>query len=128
MKTKVDFLNKTSVKRRLVNILIRHCGGWKSFQDIAKNFPETGITAKTKGFGYYTYTNDVFNKHQALIMETFCGKINSSLVGYLIKQTSYSEIDILLSLSFRDTENRISHVGYWTTLAVFEYLCKEYNS
>lgn len=56
MKTLKAFIEKTNIPAKLVRAVVRQCGGWTEFKELAFDVAKYGASGGTSGFIYYAET------------------------------------------------------------------------
>lgn len=73
--------------------VIRHCGGWECFKDIAEDVANHGADAGFGGWTYYSETVAFTRKNKAAIMEALQADAQECGVGLLELVQSFRCID-----------------------------------
>lgn len=69
MTTLKRFLIDSNVNDTLIRAVVRQCGGWSNFKDIAQDVTNHGAMSGFSGFTYYVDTIAFFKKNKKAIME-----------------------------------------------------------
>ena len=67
-KTLKNFIENSGINAKLIRAVIRQSGNWQSFQDMAPDIANHGISGGFSGWIYYTETCEFYAKNQALIV------------------------------------------------------------
>ena len=101
-KTIKNFIEYSSIDAKLIRAVIRQSGGWQSFQEMAQDIYNHGISGGFGGWIYYTETCDFYAKNQALIVD---------LVEYQSKGFDYPSAQDMVK-SFNSIDATLSEIGY----------------
>lgn len=69
MMTLKKFLVDSNVNDALIRAVVRQCGGWSTFKDMAQDVTNHGANSGFSGFTYYVDTIAFFKKNKKAIME-----------------------------------------------------------
>lgn len=69
MKTIKQFAAASHINESLIRAVIRQCGGWDSFKEIAQDVTKHGADAGFHGFIYYIETVGFYQKNREIINE-----------------------------------------------------------
>ena len=101
-KTIKNFIEYSSIDAKLIRAVIRQFGGWRSFQEMAQDIYNHGISSGFNGWIYYNETCQFYAKNQSSIVK---------LVEYLSEDHDYkSAQDMVKGFSFIDAT--LSKIGY----------------
>ena len=67
--TKTQFCNNSFSHAALASAVIRQCGGWDSFKEMASDVANHGADSGFSGFTYYTETVKFAKAHKADILD-----------------------------------------------------------
>lgn len=97
-----SFCKFSSINPNLIRAVIRQSGGWQSFQEMAQDIYNHGISGGFGGWIYYTETCQFYAKNQSLIVE---------LVEYQSDEFEYQSAQEMVN-SFRSLDATLSEIGY----------------
>lgn len=101
-KTIKNFIEYSSIDAKLIRAVIRQSGGWQSFQEMAQDIYNHGISGGFNGWIYYNETCQFYAKNQSSIVK---------LVEYQSEEYDYkSAQDMVKGFSFIDAT--LSEIGY----------------
>lgn len=101
-KTIKQFCEYSSIDAGLIRAVIRQSGGWLSFQKIAPDIINHGISGGFSGWIYYTETCAFYAKNQSLIVELV--ESQSDEYGYRSAQDMVN--------GFRSLDATLSEIAY----------------
>ena len=67
--TMKSFINRSNLPAPLVRAVVKQSGGWKNFQEIAKDVAEHGADKGFPGWISYKETMEFFRKNRKIILE-----------------------------------------------------------
>ena len=67
--TMKSFINRSNLPAPLIRAVVKQSGGWKNFQEIAKDVAEQGADCGFSGWIYYRETMEFFRKNRKIILE-----------------------------------------------------------
>lgn len=85
-KTLKNFIKYSSIDAKLIRAVIRQSGGWLSFQEMAQDIYNHGISGGFSGWIYYTETCQFYAKNQSLIVdliERWANDINLAPISFV---------------------------------------------
>ena len=83
-KTLKNFIEYSSINAELIRAVVRQSGGWQSFQEIAPDIANHGITSGFSGWTYYSETCRFYAKNRGTIValaEEYADEFNLSPIG-----------------------------------------------
>ena len=101
-KTLKNFIEYSSIDAGLIRAVVRQSGGWQSFQEIAPDIVNHGISGGFSGWIYYTETCELYAKNQASIVK---------LVEYQSKEFDYHSAQDMVKI-FKSLDATLSEIGY----------------
>ena len=101
-KTIGNFIDYSGIDADLIRAVIRQSGGWLSFQEMAQDIYNHGISGGFNGWIYYSETCQFYAKNQTLIVE---------LVEYQMKEYDYPSAQDMIK-RFRSLDATMSEIGY----------------
>ena len=69
MKTLTQFINNSRLSESMIRAVVRQCGGWESFCEMASDVANHGAGGGFNGFVYYSDTVTFAKRHKAVILE-----------------------------------------------------------
>ena len=64
-----EFIKQSNLPQTLLSSVIRQCGGWEAFQEMAQDVSNHGADSGFSGFTYYNDTISFFKRNKAAILE-----------------------------------------------------------
>ena len=101
-KTIKNFIEYSSIDAKLIRAVIRQFGGWRSFQEMAQDIYNHGISSGFNGWIYYNETCQFYAKNQSSIVK---------LVEYLSEDHDYKSAQDMVK-SFNSIDATLSEIGY----------------
>lgn len=95
-KTLKNFIEYSRIDAGLIRAVVRQSGGWQSFQDMAPDIVNHGISGGFSGWIYYTETCQFYAKNQSVIV---------ALVEQQATEYGISPIDFVVSFRCLDADD-----------------------
>ena len=97
-KTLKNFIKNSNIDADLIRAVVRQSGGWQSFQEMAPDITNHGISGGFSGWIYYTETCQFYAKNQSTIVNL--AEYQSDEFGHQSAQDmvkSFSSLDATVS-------------------------------